>query len=60
VCVCGTTSVDSAVASLSAAVQDAMEQTVSRGIINFYNEIPTLVFHFLRVLYYGKNVFTYA
>jgi hypothetical protein len=39
-CVHGTTSVEAAVASLSAAVQDAMEQAIPIGIIKSKSKFP--------------------
>jgi hypothetical protein len=50
-CIYGTSSVDSAVASLNAALQDAMEQATPPDIINSEVEIPPLVFSFLKILY---------
>jgi hypothetical protein len=39
-CVYVTTSVDSAVACLNAAVQDAMEHTIPRGVTNANSKFP--------------------
>jgi hypothetical protein len=39
-CVHGTTSVDAAVPSLNAAIQDVKEQAIPRGIINSKSKFP--------------------
>jgi hypothetical protein len=56
-CVYGSTSVDSAVASLNAAAQDAMEQTIACGIINTNSKFPHWYSSSLRYYIREKNYF---
>jgi hypothetical protein len=59
-CVYGTTSVDSIVASLNAAVQDAMEYAIPRGVINTNSKFPHWYSNSLRYYISKKNYFTDA
>jgi hypothetical protein len=52
-----TTSVDAAVASLNAVVQDAMEQAIPRGIIKSKSEFPHWYSGSLRYYIKKKNYF---
>ncbi|PNF20040.1 hypothetical protein B7P43_G05817 [Cryptotermes secundus] len=56
-CVYGTTSVDSAVAGLNAAVQDAMEHAIPRGIINTRMKFPHWYSSSLKYYIRKKNYF---
>jgi hypothetical protein len=53
----GTTSVDSAVACLNAAVQDAMKHAITRGVINANSKVPHWSSSTLKY-YIRKNNFT--
>jgi hypothetical protein len=57
-CVYGTTSVDSAVACLNAAVQDAMEHAIPRGVTNANSKFPNWYSNTLKY-YIGKNNYFY-
>jgi hypothetical protein len=56
-CVYGTTSVNAAVASLNAVVQDAMEQEIPHGIINSQAKFPHQYSSSLRFYIRKKNYF---
>jgi hypothetical protein len=56
-CVYGTTPVDSAVACLNAAVEDAMEQAIPRGVINSNSKFPHWYSLSLRYYITKKNYF---
>jgi hypothetical protein len=54
----GTTTVDSAVACLNAAVQDAMEHAIPRGIINSYSKLAH--WYYSSIKYYIKKIIIFA
>jgi hypothetical protein len=58
-CVYGTTSVDSAVACLNAAVQDAMEHAIPRGVTNANSKFTHWYSSTLKH-YIGKNNYFYS